>query len=229
VDLRPTVVVRAHARRPVTADTFIVSVTVDVQAEDPSDAATRLSVGFTTLEQTLGPLAAPGLTVDYGPVSIRRETQLPADAAEPVTRWRGSRPATLTGTEPARVEPVMAAVARLMDSMVGLDLGGPFWQVSDDHEAHAMVQADAVRAARSRAARYAETAGGRLGALVELGDTDVAAGRPVRAAAAYAREASGYISLATMDYSPAQLELNATVEGRWLIEFGSTSGPADAS
>jgi uncharacterized protein YggE len=219
------VVVRAHARRTVTADTFVVSVTVDVQAEDPSDAATRLSVEFTTLEQTLGPLAAPDLTVEYGPVSIRREMQLPTDAAEPVTRWRGTRPATLTGTEPARVEPVMTAVARLMDSMVDLDLSGPYWQVSDDHDAHATVQADAVRAAMSRAARYAEAAGGRLGALVELGDTDVAAGRTTRPPPALAVEASGFASLAAMDYSPAQLELHATVEGRWLIDFGSTSGP----
>ena len=168
----PQVAVRSTAHRDVPPDSFEVTVRLVCRAADAAAAATSLTTGFARIEQTIDSLP--------GPVSQRKTVwrHHPDDAQ--ITEWIAARHVVVTGRDNERAGAAMRAFAELTDTVDGIELHGPSWRLDNDNPAYGEVQADAVGEALARARRYAVTLGGRLGTLIELADTGLLDGRPVR-------------------------------------------------
>jgi uncharacterized protein YggE len=213
----PTVAVRGSARRNAPPDFYVLGVGVDVRGSDAASVTDELARRFVWVDEAFSGVTTNDVTLERGPVSVRR-TMSWDGAKNPVAEWVASRGIRLVGRDARRVSAFMALVDGLTRDVDGVTLDGPHWQLDDDNRVHAEVQLDAVRDAQTRAARYAEAVGGSLGDLVEIADPNVRDRGPVfltRAITAMGMQAAG--GLQDMDFTPQDVEVAATVEGRWVI------------
>src|SRR5215469_8810312 len=201
----PQVAVHASARREVVPDSFEVVVRVACRSADADAAMAALTTGFARVEETIDALPALDVVARRGGVS-QRWIPWKQDPA-----WLASRNVRLTGRDVERAGDVIAPFADLSGAVDGLELTGPIWQLDSDHPVNAELQAEAVREARARAQRYAAALGGTLGPLIELADPRLA-----HQAVQLSRDASmGGAGFETMDFSLEQIEVEASVDGRW--------------
>jgi uncharacterized protein YggE len=216
---QPQVAVRSTVYRDVTPDSFEVTVRLICRAADGAAAATSLAAGFARIEQTIDSLPGPDLTIERGAVSQRKVMWRPDMGAELSTEWVAARHVVVTGRDNERAGEVMRAFAELTDTVDGIELHGPSWRIDRDNPAYGEVQADAVGEALARARRYAVTLGGRLGTLIELADTGLLGGGPVRhesVSLGFMAGGSGE-GFETMDFTPVPVQISATVDARWAL------------
>ena len=203
----PQVAVHASARREVVPDSFEVVVRVACRSSDAEAAMAALTSGFALVEETIDTLSPSDVVARRGAVSQRWISW------EPDPGWLASRGVTLTGRDVEHAGEVIAPLAELTGTVDGLELNGPVWRLDPDHPVHAELQAEAVREARARAQRYAAALGGTLGPLIKLADPRLA-----HQAVQLSRDASmGGAGFETMDFSLEQIEVEASVDGRWAL------------
>jgi uncharacterized protein YggE len=202
---QPTVVVNGFAERTVAPDRFVMNAGISVRAADSAAAHAGLAQRFATLDQAVMALGTDDITVErsgihsYGEGGRNR-------------RWVAGRTLSVTCTDTARAAEVAGAFERIAD----LQLDGPHWLVDRGNPARADAQGAAVQDARERAERYAAALGGRLGRLVEL--QDGGGDMPFHAVAFAARSAEhGDGGLETLDLSPQQQTITASVQARWRL------------
>ena len=203
----PQVAVHASARREVVPDSFEVVVRVACRSSDAEAAMAALTSGFALVEETIDTLSPSDVVARRGAVSQRWISW------EPDPGWLASRGVTLTGRDVEHAGEVIGPFAELTGTVDGLELNGPVWRLDPDNPVHAELQAEAVREARARAQRYATALGGALGPLIELADPRLA-----HQAVQLSRDASmGGVGFETMDFSLEQIEVEASVDGRWAL------------
>jgi len=215
----PQVAVRSTVYRDVTPDSFEVTVRLVCRAADAAAAATSLTTGFARIEQTIDSLPGPDLTIERGAVSQRKAMWRHHSDGAQITEWIAARHVVVTGRDNERAGAVMRAFAELTDTVDGIELHGPSWRLDNDNPAYGEVQADAVGEALARARRYAVTLGGRLGTLIELADTGLLDGRPVRHESVSLGLMAGGSGegFETMDFTPVPVQISATVDARWAL------------
>jgi uncharacterized protein len=215
----PQVAVRSTVYRDVTPDSFEVTVRLVCRAADAAAAATSLTTGFARIEQTIDSLPGPDLTIERSAVSQRKAMWRHHSDGAQITEWIAARHVVVTGRDNERAGPVMRAFAELTDTVDGIELHGPSWRLDNDNPAYGEVQADAVGEALARARRYAVTLGGRLGTLIELADTGLLDGGPVRHESVSLGLMAGGSGegFETMDFTPVPVQISATVDARWAL------------
>jgi uncharacterized protein len=212
----PTVAVRGNARRTAPPDFYVLGVGVDVRGPDAASVTEELTRRFVRMDEAFDGVTTDEVALQRGPVSVRRTTSWDR-ANNPLVEWLASRGIRLVGRDTGVVNSLMARVDALTRDVDGVTLDGPHWQLDDDNPVHAEVQRDAVREAQTRARRYADAVGGSLGDLVEIADPNVREHGGVF----LTRAAAPAGGLEGMDFTPQDVEVAATVEGRWLITLAS--------
>ncbi|MDQ2582943.1 SIMPL domain-containing protein [Saccharothrix yanglingensis] len=154
------VVTKGVGRVERTADRAEVQVSFEATGSTRAEAVDRLTGRVAALEPAF---ARPGVEV--------RSRQLTVN-----DNWDGSRRSGGRASQNyvVRVDDV-TVLDELLATAVAAEptwLGGPNWQLSDDAEAVAEAQGEAVADARRRAEGYARALGARLGPLQRLADGD---------------------------------------------------------
>lgn len=98
-----------------------------------------------------------------------------------------------------------------------MNLNGPYWEVSIDSPVYGELQAEAVRAARLRAERYAAALGVTLGSLVELRDPGTGNGPPRHGVTLFSSAGEPAGDFAAMDFDPHTLTVYASVQATWAL------------
>lgn len=133
------------------------------------------------------------------------------------TRWRDDVVVGAQATE--HLDVVVTDVAALEEILAALvaaepaGLNGPRWTLADEKALQREAQRRAVADARDRAEGYAEALGGRLGALVSLGDAGVHAPAP-RMMAMAGREAAAP-DVRDLGLEPEPVEITARCTATW--------------
>jgi uncharacterized protein YggE len=154
--------VRGVARRRVAADHAVIHLTVSASGpsaadveRDVADAAGRLDAALDGHAEVLGPRVATSIRVrpnKYWHPQSGRQVQ---------DGYVGERALRVRVDDPASAGPVLRAVFDAGD----VEVGGPSWELRDDHPVHAEVRAAAAADARARAEAYASGLGIGVGSV----------------------------------------------------------------
>lgn len=209
-----TVSVRGEATVEADPEIVVFRVSVSSRARDRRDALASLSRRndeFLALVRTFG--EAVEKTETSG---ILVYPELRRGREEKVRWYRGTIRTRLTVTDFSIAGELVGRISDL-----GLcDMAGPWWELRPDSPVYREVRVRAARDAITRAAEYAEAAGGRLTGLIELADTGMGGGGHsprMRAAAQGMAAFEAEEAPVVIDMEPETQVVQASVEARFTM------------
>ncbi len=206
----PTVAVRGESSREV--DPELAEFTVTVSARDRDRAATlaRLSERVAAVRRILDGYSAAISKRETSRMSVFAETK---KSGEKISAYVGNATTTVTVTDLDVVGEMMLRVADADQVAVN----GPFWSVRPGSPVYREARHAAIAEAVTRAQEYAEALGARVIGLVEISDAGMSGGSGMRVVPLSWRAASAPAGQPELDLDPQRQQIQATVEGRFLI------------
>lgn len=206
----PTIAVRGEATREVEPE--IATITVMVRASDRDRATTlsRLAARVEALRTVIEPYSAAVEKRETSRMSVSVQSK-----RERVIAYVGYATTRIVVKD---LDVVGELMLRMADQEQ-IQVDGPFWSLRPGSPVFRDVRQAAITDALTRAREYAEALGARVTGLIELTDSGMSGGVPIRRmhhAMAVSAKAAGE-ALPELDLDPAMQQISAQVEARFAI------------
>jgi uncharacterized protein len=207
----PTVAVRGESTREVDPEIAEFSVTVQARDKDRATTLAHLSERVAAIRAVLDGYAAAIEKRETSRLSVYAQTK---GSGERISAYVGTATTQVTVTDLDVIGEMMLRISGVPQ----VSANGPFWSVRPGSPVYREARHAAIADAVTRAKEYAEALGARVIGLVELTDVgmsagDMAAPRMMRAFAAR----GGAESMPELDLDPQRQQIQAQIEGRFLI------------
>lgn len=178
------------------------------EGSGPDRAAAVAALG-TRMAAAAGALEHPALRIRHRRLWVGARWSDGADGQATVVGAQAAEHLGVLVTDVTALEEILGALVAAEPA----GMNGPRWTLHDEAAARREAQRRAVADARERAEGYAEALGGRLGALVSLGDAGASAPAP-RMMAMAAREAA-VPDVRDLGLEPEPVEVTARCTATW--------------